>query len=186
MVFLLLQGLWCPRVSGKVSLWKLRRNLFNFEKSVLRQTKFPNFLIFRLAFQVLALLGSFNDEEELTGLVSHFNIIYNVFIFLENRKINITKCLFIIPFFLTGSWLAWVSCSSSLGLPSTSSTLSTSWSRPARIQALRWINSLLVFFIVFFYLFILFQQRSFQETMLIFFTIFHFFAMSSVCSNPIM
>ena len=26
----------------------------------------------------------------------------------------------------------------------------------------------------------------FQETMLIFFTIFHFFAMSSVCSNPIM
>jgi len=27
---------------------------------------------------------------------------------------------------------------------------------------------------------------DFQETMLIFFTIFHFFAMSSVCSNPIM
>ena len=47
---------------------------------------------------MLALLGSFNDEEELTGLVSHFNIIYNVFIFLENRKINITKGLYMIPY----------------------------------------------------------------------------------------
>ena len=50
---------------------------------------------------MLALLGSFNDEEGLTGLVSHFhktNIIYDVFIFMKNIKSNIIEGLYMIPY----------------------------------------------------------------------------------------
>ena len=42
---------------------------------------------------------------------------------------------------LSGSWLVWALCSSSLGLPSTFSTLSTSWSRPAKILEHRSIRA---------------------------------------------